>query len=186
MRLAEVALELFTENGFEQTTAAQIAAAAHVTERTFFNHFETKLDALFLREDYLSFQSLRDKIAGTDSPITTLDDLLALAISWMTDELSATPEEHHRTGRLRHQIGQRSPTVLSMIRAAHEHLATALAHGLAEHHGRDAPTPVDETLGIVAGALIDHAYARWLAQDDLDAFGDLATEDVVALRSALR
>ncbi|MDN5913626.1 MAG: TetR/AcrR family transcriptional regulator [Pseudonocardia sp.] len=47
VRLTELALDLFARQGFEDTTAAEIAAAAGVTERTFFNHFTTKLDAIF-------------------------------------------------------------------------------------------------------------------------------------------
>lgn len=46
-RLQEAALELFAERGFEQTTAAQIAAQAGVTERTFFRHFADKREVFF-------------------------------------------------------------------------------------------------------------------------------------------
>ena len=46
-RLAEAALELFEEKGFEQTTAAEIAARAGVTERTFFRHYADKREVLF-------------------------------------------------------------------------------------------------------------------------------------------
>lgn len=46
-RLTAAALELFEERGFEQTTAAEIAARAGVTERTFFRHFADKREALF-------------------------------------------------------------------------------------------------------------------------------------------
>jgi hypothetical protein len=41
------ALELFAANGFDQATAAQIAARAGVTERTFFRHFPDKREVLF-------------------------------------------------------------------------------------------------------------------------------------------
>lgn len=41
-RLIECALELFEAQGFEQTTVAQIAAAAGVSEMTFFRHFSAK------------------------------------------------------------------------------------------------------------------------------------------------
>ncbi|OEU91686.1 TetR family transcriptional regulator [Streptomyces abyssalis] len=46
-RLAETALELFERQGFEQTTVGQIAAAAGVTEMTFFRHFPAKHQVLF-------------------------------------------------------------------------------------------------------------------------------------------
>src|SRR5690625_2296965 len=42
-RLMECALTLFETQGFESTTTAQIAAAAGVTEMTFFRHFPSKM-----------------------------------------------------------------------------------------------------------------------------------------------
>ena len=46
-RLQEAALELFLEHGFEQTTVADIAERAGLTERTFFRHFADKREVLF-------------------------------------------------------------------------------------------------------------------------------------------
>lgn len=40
-------MELFTERGFDQTTAGDIAELAGVTERTFFRHFTDKREVLF-------------------------------------------------------------------------------------------------------------------------------------------
>src|ERR1700678_4488624 len=46
-RLQEAALALYSERGFDQTTAAEIADRAGVTERTFFRHFADKREVLF-------------------------------------------------------------------------------------------------------------------------------------------
>jgi AcrR family transcriptional regulator len=45
--MREAALELFYEKGYDATTAAEIAARAGVTERTFFRHFPDKREVLF-------------------------------------------------------------------------------------------------------------------------------------------
>src|SRR5487761_2730238 len=46
-RLQEAALALYSQRGFDRTTAAQIAERAGVTERTFFRHFADKREVLF-------------------------------------------------------------------------------------------------------------------------------------------
>ena len=46
-RLEQAALELYSERGFEQTTVAEIARRAGLTERTFFRHFADKREVLF-------------------------------------------------------------------------------------------------------------------------------------------
>jgi AcrR family transcriptional regulator len=46
-RLQEAALTLFAERGFDETTAAQVAEAAGLSERTFFRHFADKREVLF-------------------------------------------------------------------------------------------------------------------------------------------
>lgn len=46
-RAARGLLELFEERGYEQTTTAEIAARAGVTERTFFRRFADKREVLF-------------------------------------------------------------------------------------------------------------------------------------------
>jgi AcrR family transcriptional regulator len=46
-RLEQAALALYGERGFEQTTVAEIARRAGLTERTFFRHFADKREVLF-------------------------------------------------------------------------------------------------------------------------------------------
>src|SRR5271166_2955582 len=46
-RLEQAALALYGERGFDQTTVAEIAARAGLTERTFFRHFTDKREVLF-------------------------------------------------------------------------------------------------------------------------------------------
>lgn len=46
-RLEQAAMELYGERGFDETTVAEIAARAGLTERTFFRHFADKREVLF-------------------------------------------------------------------------------------------------------------------------------------------
>src|SRR5471030_1788811 len=46
-RLEQAAMELYVERGFEQTTVAEIANRAGLTERTFFRYFADKREVLF-------------------------------------------------------------------------------------------------------------------------------------------
>ncbi len=46
-RLEQAAGELYIERGYEQTTVAEIAERAGLTERTFFRHFADKREVLF-------------------------------------------------------------------------------------------------------------------------------------------
>src|SRR5882724_1519112 len=46
-RLTQAALALYGERGFENTTVAEIAERAGLTERTFFRHFADKREVLF-------------------------------------------------------------------------------------------------------------------------------------------
>ncbi|MEV6609064.1 TetR/AcrR family transcriptional regulator [Kutzneria sp. NPDC051319] len=53
-RLQEAALALYRERGYDAVTAAEIAAAAGVTERTFFRHFPDKREVLFGGQDVVA------------------------------------------------------------------------------------------------------------------------------------
>ncbi|WP_432825035.1 TetR/AcrR family transcriptional regulator [Dactylosporangium sp. CA-092794] len=49
--LVDAAVELFERDGYEQTTIADIAAAAEIGTRTYFGYFATKEDLLFPEND---------------------------------------------------------------------------------------------------------------------------------------
>src|ERR1700690_519218 len=59
-RLMQAAFALYGERGFEQTTVAEIAKRAGLTERTFFRHFADKREVLFAGAD-----GLRDLLVDT-------------------------------------------------------------------------------------------------------------------------
>jgi AcrR family transcriptional regulator len=71
-RLQEAALALYSERGFDQTTAAQIAARAGLTERTFFRHFADKREVLFAGSALLQ-ERIVAGVAGAPSGAGPLD-----------------------------------------------------------------------------------------------------------------
>ena len=82
-RLQSLALELFLAHGFEETTVAEIAEKAGVTERTFFRYFADKREVLFSGQDefeHLFLTGVRDA-----------DDGPPMANSWVASLPSRTP-----------------------------------------------------------------------------------------------
>ena len=76
--IARVALELFAERGYEETTFDDIAAASPVSRRTIFSYYLTKEDILFHHEPRILIElerRLRDRSPGT-SVVEALGDLL--------------------------------------------------------------------------------------------------------------
>jgi AcrR family transcriptional regulator len=91
-RLIDAALYLFAENGYEETTVAQIADRAGMNRATFFRHFTDKREVLFGGED-------------------TLAGLFA-------DAIRAAPAEATLTGCLRTALAATGPVMTPQLRAA--------------------------------------------------------------------
>lgn len=50
-RVAEIAMNVFAERGFEQTTAAEAAAAAGISRASFFRYFASKEEAVYVAQE---------------------------------------------------------------------------------------------------------------------------------------
>ncbi len=75
-RLEQAAAELFAERGFDQTTVADIAVRAGLTERTFFRHFADKREVLFSGQD--AFQDMVvGAVAAAPGTATALEAVAA-------------------------------------------------------------------------------------------------------------
>ncbi len=102
-RLAKAAMELYAEQGFEQTTVAEIASRAGLTERTFFRHFADKREVLFY-----GMERLRDLLARAvaDAPASAsaMD-----AVSAAFEAAGAMFEENPDRVRLRDAIVSAHP-----------------------------------------------------------------------------
>ncbi len=75
-RLERAALELYVERGFEQTTVAEIAQRAGLTERTFFRHFADKREVLFAGAHALQ-DFLVDALARAPESAAPIDAVVA-------------------------------------------------------------------------------------------------------------
>src|SRR5438552_16587217 len=76
--LADVALRMFADRGYEKTTVDDIARAAGLTKRSFFRYFPSKEDAAFAQIDVLG-ETVVDEIRARpadEPPWTCLHQVL--------------------------------------------------------------------------------------------------------------
>lgn len=71
-RLMKAALQLYAERGYDETTVAEIAERAGLTERTFFRYFADKREVLFGGAGELQ-KMIVDAIASAPAGATPLD-----------------------------------------------------------------------------------------------------------------
>ncbi|MFC0600593.1 TetR/AcrR family transcriptional regulator [Streptomyces palmae] len=149
--IADAALGLFLEHGFDQVTVAEVARHAGVSTNTVFNYFPTKEDLFFDRqaevENHLA-ALVRDRAPGTCPVAAVRDDLL-----------SALRQDHPMLGL---QPGapafwrtiRDSPALRAREREIGERVEAALATALAEHPLSATPGDTDDPLPLlVAGAI---------------------------------
>src|ERR1700758_1617490 len=97
-RLEQAALELYSERGFEQTTVAEIAKRAGLTERTFFRHYVDKREVLFAGTDALQ-ELLVSPVAGAPDSAAPMD-----AVATGLEAVGALLQERHEFARQRQSI----------------------------------------------------------------------------------
>ena len=91
--LAELALAMFVDRGFESTTVDDIAAVAGIGRRTFFRYFASKNDLVWGEFDS-GLVALRDGLAATPPDVATFDALVAAVLRF--NRLDAEVETVHR------------------------------------------------------------------------------------------
>ncbi|MFF2011253.1 TetR/AcrR family transcriptional regulator [Streptomyces sp. NPDC058195] len=136
--IADAALELFLERGFDQVTVADVARRAGVSTNTAFNYFATKEDLFFDRraeaEGHLA-ALVRERAPGACPVETVRDDLLA-ALRENEPMLGLHP------GAIRFwRVIHDSPALRAREREIGEGAEAALAVALAEH----PPAPATAT-----------------------------------------
>ena len=81
-------MDLYVRQGYEQTTAAEIAAEVGLSERTFFRHFADKREVLFDGQHVLEDAFLAGVAAAAPgaSPMRTIESALDSAAAFFSDE----------------------------------------------------------------------------------------------------
>src|SRR5579863_10034952 len=100
-RLVKAAMELFMARGFDQTTVADIAARAGLTERTFFNCFPDKREVLFYGAEKLE-AFLVESVAAAPASGSAME-VVAAALGAVAQASDAWPG-FARFARRRHAL----------------------------------------------------------------------------------
>ena len=153
VRLQRAALALFRERGYDQTTAAEIAARAGVTERTFFRHFPDKREVLFDGEAVLR-AALTASIADAPEALGPLDTLFRAFRS-----IEPLIEDNRPFSKPRHEVVSDTPALRERELAKTAALADALAAALEARGVADLQAVLAARTGMAAFV---HATISWL------------------------
>jgi AcrR family transcriptional regulator len=152
-RLQLAALELYSERGYDQTTVAEIAKRAGLTERTYFRYFADKREVLFYGADLLQERLVAGIVSAPDglSPL----DVVGAAL-----EAAAAPfEEAGDFPRRRQAIIAANPELRERELIKLAALAAALAETLRERGVADPAASLAAEAGI---AVFKIAFQRWV------------------------
>lgn len=175
-RLQEAALALFSESGFDQTTAAQIAERAGVTERTFFRHFADKREVLFGGAEILKERVLTGVAHApqADGPL----DAVARGLDAAAEMLG---ESRRDLARQRQAVIAANPELRERELAKLADYAAAVATTLRQRGLSDAQAIFASEAGMT---VLRVALERWVnAKEELD-LRDVMRESVAELRAA--
>ena len=158
-RLRQATLELFQQRGYDATTAAEIAARAGVTERTFFRHFADKREALFDGEEAFR-ETLAERV--TSAP----EDMSAMAALFHAfRSVESLLEQNRPFTEPRQKVIAKTPALQERVLTKSAGLIAALSAALRQRG-------VDENVAALAAeigmAMFSRATSAWLADPALD------------------
>jgi AcrR family transcriptional regulator len=154
-RLAKAAMELYAEQGFEQTTVAEIAARAGLTERTFFRHYTDKREVLFYGTEMMQ-HLLVEAVAAAPASATAMD-----AVGAAFQAAGAMLQENPERVRLRDSIVSANAELRERELIKLAALATAVAGALRD---RGVPEPAASLAAETGVAVFKVAFARWVSE----------------------
>jgi len=165
-RLSAAALELVDEQGFDDTTTAQVAARAGLSERTFFRHFADKREALFAGGDRFEAAYVDAVVAA--APGASPWEVLVAGLAGGATFFSEERREHSRR---RDRVISSHPALRERELLKLAALAGSVAAAMRER-GIAEPTATLAAESCVTVFRI--AFERWLRPDE--------TRDLVTLQ----
>jgi AcrR family transcriptional regulator len=176
-RLAQAALDLFGEHGYDRTTVAEIAERAGLAKRTFFRHFADKREVLFSGTDELE-QLI---VAGIGAAPTDAAPLDAVMVG--LEATTAMFEERRSFATERQGIIAAHPELRERELIKLERLTAAVAAAL---HDRGVADPGALLTAQAGGTIFRVAFARWATRDERRSLGSLLHATRQDLRDAVR
>jgi len=152
-RLEAAAMALFGERGFENTTVAEIAERAGLTERTFFRHFTDKRDVLFGGAGALQ-ELLVSGVANAPASASPLE-----AVAAALDAAAALLQQRRAGATVRQAVISASTELRERELIKLAALATALADAL---RGRGVKEPAASLTAEAAIAVFKVAFESWV------------------------
>jgi AcrR family transcriptional regulator len=173
-RLAQAALELYAEYGYEQTTVAQIAKRAGLTERTFFRHYADKREVLFAGAGELEELIVR-AVAGAPETAVPLD-----ALSAGLDAVAEVFADRREFARRRHAVITANAELRERELIKLASMAAALAGTL---RGRGVAEPTASLAAEAGVAVFKVAFERWIAPGEERPMRQLIRESLTELKT---
>ncbi len=171
-RLEQAALALYGERGFENTTVAEIAERAGLTERTFFRHFADKREVLFWGAGALQ-ELLVSAVAGAPDSAAPID-----AVAAALEAAGALLQERREFARQRQAVIAANAELQERELIKLASLASALADALRRRGVDDPAASLTAEAGI---AVFKIAFERWV--DETQPARPAATHPRVARRA---
>ncbi|MBT2232241.1 TetR family transcriptional regulator [Nonomuraea sp. NEAU-A123] len=173
-RLEQAALELYGERGFEQTTVAEIAKRAGLTERTFFRHFADKREVLFWGQGALQ-ELLVHAVADAPDSVAPID-----AIAAALEVAGARFQGRREHSQQRHAIIAANAELRERELIKLVSLASALAGALRLRGIADPAASLAAEVGI---AVFRVAFDRWIGETGQTDWSQVIRESMDELKA---
>ncbi|MEV0039160.1 TetR family transcriptional regulator [Streptomyces sp. NPDC050804] len=172
-RLEQAALDLFSERGFEQTTTAQIAERAGLTERTFFRHYADKREVLFGGSRALE-EVFVDTLGGTPETAAPID-----AMASTLETVAAFFADRHEFARRRQAVIMANAELRERELIKLASLSAALAATLRRRGVKDPAASLTAEAGI---AVFKVGFERWVGENGERGLADFLRESLDELK----